>query len=79
MQNKIQLCRQNKALNLIKVLLTYAYNNLNKMMLFLYIYQISAESEDVKFKPDLDNLKPLIADYNQINNIKKKIKNLING
>jgi len=37
MQNKIQLCRQNKALNLIKVLLTYAYNNLNKMMLFLYI------------------------------------------
>ncbi len=41
-------------------------------MLFLYIYQISAESEDVKFKPDLDNLKPLIADYNQINNIKKE-------
>jgi len=74
MQNKIQLCRQNKALNLIKVLLTYAYNNLNKMMLFLYIYQISAESEDVKFKPDLDNLKPLIADYNQINNIKKEDK-----
>ena len=51
-QNKLQLYKQNKALNLIKLLLTYIYNNLNKIILFIYIHQISAESEDVKFKPN---------------------------